>query len=393
VEQWLYLYKADGLQGLFPKSRHDRGKSRRIDDELAERIECLARGRPELDGPGIIAELRAALDGKKAIPSLSTLYRFLRAEGLDDRRAPARRDHRAYAFELAGDCWQGDVMYGPAIPQRDGTRRKTYLIAIIDDATRVVVHAQFYYEQHLRCLKDCLKQALLKRGVPRRFYFDNGKIFRSRLLLQIAARLAIQLIHSRPFRPQGRAKIERWFRSVRQRFLRRLDISRVQDLDHLNRLFFAWIEGEYHVTAHRGLAGETPLDRWVKLSEGLRTVPQDIDLDAVFLEETTRRVAKDGTLSLKGKVFEAGPTLIGERVTVYFDPFDLRRVTLRDRRGKTTDAFPVDLWGNRYVRRAPEKESPAAKPAPELKALEDLAQKMDEPPAHDDPKEKHHGQR
>jgi transposase InsO family protein len=388
VEGWLYMYRSGGIDGLLPRSRHDRGKSRRIDDEIAERIETLAKGRPDLDGPGIIGELRSQLDGRKVLPSLSTLYRFLRAQGLDQRRAPSRRDHRAYAFDLAGDCWQGDVMYGPAIPQKDGTRRKTYLIAIIDDATRLIAHAQFYFEQHLRSLKDCLKQALLKRGVARRFYFDNGKIFRSRLLLQIAARLGIHLIHSRPYRPQGRAKIERWFRTVRQSFLRRVDLARIQDLEHLNRLLFAWIEGEYHVSAHRALGGETPLDRWVRLSEGIRPVPQDIDLDVVFLEETTRRVAKDGTFALRGKVFEAGPTFIAERVTVYFDPFDLRRVMLRDRRGKTTEAFPVDLWGNRYVRRESEKQAPEVKPAPELKALEDLAQRMDQAPPINDAKEK-----
>jgi hypothetical protein len=233
----------------------------------------------------------------------------------------------------------------------------------------------------------------LKRGVARRFYFDNGKIFQSRLLLQIAARLGIHLIHSRPYRPQGRAKIERWFRTVRQSFLMRVDLARIQDLEHLNRLLFAWIEGEYHVSAHRGLGGETPLDRWVRLSEGIRTVPQDLDLDVVFLEETTRRVAKDGTFTLRGKVFEAGPTLIAERVTVYFDPFDLRRVTVKDRRGKTMEAFPVDLWGNRYVRREPEKETPQVKQAPELKALEDLAQRMDQAPPPNDGKEEQDGKR
>ena len=377
IEGWLYTYKSGGLDALLSKRREDHGKSRLIDDELAEKIEALANSRPELDGPGILAELQAEIELKKPLPSLSTLYRFLRAQDLDQRSAPPRRDHRAYAFELAGDCWQGDVMFGPAIAEKDGTRRKTYLIAIIDDATRLIAHAQFYFEQHLRSLKDTLKQALLKRGVPRRLYFDNGKVFRSRLLLQIAARLGIHLIHSRPYRPQGRAKVERWFRTVRQCFLGRLDLNQVKDLDQLNRLLFAWIEGHYHVTAHRSLEGQSPLDRWVKLSEGIRAVPQDLDLEVVFLEETTRRVLKDGTLTLKGKLFEAGPMLIGKRVTVYFDPFDLRSVTLKDREGKTSDAFPVDLSGNQRVRRNPEKDPPKA-PAPRLRALEDLARKLDE---------------
>jgi transposase InsO family protein len=215
IEEWLQRYRRGGLDGLEDTRRSDYGKSRRIDAEIAEAIAEWAEARPELDGPGLLAEL-AATRPDTSMPSLSTLYRFLRIRGLDQRRAPGRKDHRAFAFDLAGDCWQGDVMYGPALPTKDGERRKTYLLAILDDATRVIVHAEFYFEQHLRTLKDCLKQAMLKRGVPRRFYFDNGQIFRSRLLLALCARLGIQLIHTRPYQPQGRAKLERWFLTARR---------------------------------------------------------------------------------------------------------------------------------------------------------------------------------
>ncbi|HLF81944.1 MAG TPA: DDE-type integrase/transposase/recombinase [Anaerolineales bacterium] len=217
IEEWHYLYKRDGLDGLLPAVRRDRGRSRVIDDQTAERIETLAHRRPDLDARGILAELRCGpQEGSRKIPSLSSLYRFLRARGLDQRRSTRHQDHRAYAFDLAGDCWQADVMYGPRLSTPQGVRRQTYLIAVLDDATRLVVHAQFYFEQHLRSLRDCLKQALLKRGLPRRLYLDNGKIFRSRLLLGLCARLGIELIHSRPYRPQGRAKLERFFGTVRR---------------------------------------------------------------------------------------------------------------------------------------------------------------------------------
>jgi putative transposase len=392
IEEWMYRYRKEGLDGLQPQPRKDRGASRRIDGDLAVRIEELARGRPDLDGPGILAELRTPREGEQApslLPSLSTLYRFLRAQGLDQRRAPGRRDHRAYVFDLAGDCWQGDVMYGPSLPAKDGTRRKTYLLAILDDATRVIAHAQFYYEQHLRSLKDCLKQAFCKRGLPRRLYFDNGQIFRSRMLLLLAARLGIHLIHSRPYQPQGRAKIERWFLSIRTGFLPRVDLDRLEDLAALNRLLFAWIEGEYHVTPHRGLGGEAPLDVWLRLSQGIRPLPRDVDLDQLFLEQTSRRVAKDGTLTLNGKTYEAGPYLIGERVTVRFDPFDLRRVLVRGAHGDERDVFPVDLQGNRRVRRNPEERenenhrphptgTEGAHPQAPLQALERLARKLEQ---------------
>jgi transposase InsO family protein len=377
IEDWLYCYKRGGLDGLKPAPRSDRGCSRIITDSLAEMIETLAKGRPDLDGRGILAELRCQCPGHK-LPSLSSLYRFLRARGLDQRAAPRRQDHRAYAFDLAGDCWQIDVMYGPALAVRQGSRRKTYLIALLDDATRVVPHAQFYFDQHLRCLKDCLKQALLKRGVPRRLYMDNGKIFRSRMILGVCARLGMQLIHSRPYRPQGRAKLERFFGTVRRGFLRRLDIDRVQGLEGLNRLLFAWIEGQYHIEPHRGLNGQAPLDCWLRLSGGLRPLPREVDVEELFLEQTTRTVAKDGTISFDGKRFEVGPTWIGQRLTVRFDPFDLRCVWIEDPRGQAQPVFPVDLSGNRRVRRNLLPEPVCETPVVDLQALPRLADQMED---------------
>lgn len=382
IEEWLLRYRRDGLDGLEDKRRRDLGKCRRIDAELAEAIAELAEGRPDLDGPGLLAEIATRLEDA-TLPSLSTLYRFLRSRGLDQRRAPVRKDHRAFAFDLAGDCWQGDVMYGPTLPTKDGQRRKTYLIAILDDATRVVVHAEFYFEQHLRSLKDCLKQAMLKRSVPRRFYFDNGQIFRSRLLLALCARLGIQLIHTRPYQPQGRAKLERWFLTVRRSFLARVDADQCSDLDVLNRLLFAWVEGEYHQRPHRGLGGETPLDRWLRLSDGIRPLPLDVDLDALFMDETSRRVSKDGTLTLAGRRFEAGPRFIGRKVTIRFDPFDLRSVLVLSDSGESVLAFPVDLAANRRVRRQTLSTDGSPPPAPPpLRSLEQLAHDM-EPPKDD----------
>jgi transposase InsO family protein len=376
LEEWLYLYKRDGLDGLAPVGRNDRGKSRSVDDTLAEGIEALARDRPELDGRALLAELKVRWPERPSFPSLSSLYRFLRSRGLDQRRAPTHRDHRAYAFDLAGDCWQGDVMYGPSLPAPDGRSLRTYLFAIVDDATRLVAHAQFYFEQHLRSLKDCLKQALLKRGVPRRFYFDNGKIFRSRLLMQVCARLGILLLHSRPYRPQGRAKVERWFGTVRRGFLPRVD-ARLGGIDALNRLLFAWVEGEYHKHPHRALANETPLDRWMRLSEGIRPLPREVDLDQLFLDSVRRRVGKDGTIALAGKTFEVGPDFLRQQVEIRFDPFDLRRVFVVTSKG-LRDAYPVDLHGNRRVRRKPDEPDPP-RGTTALRSLDELARRIEDP--------------
>ncbi len=392
LEEWYYNYINEGLQGLMSKTRKDRGKSRRITNDLAEKIEAMALSHPDLDGPSLLAELKAKSEATDTLPSLSSLYRFLKTRGLDQRSGPLRRDHRAFAFEFAGDCWQGDVMYGPTLPTKKGGRKKTYLIAILDDATRLICHAQFYFEQHVNALKDCLKQALLKRGVPKRLYFDNGKIFRSRVILHLSARLGIHVLHTRPYRPQGRAKLERWFLTVRRQFLARIDTNSLKNLEALNRLFFSWVEGEYHVKPHRGLSGEAPVDRWIRLSETIRPVPGDVDLDSLFLDETTRRVAKDGTLTLKGNTFEAGPLFIGQRTKVHFDPFDLRSLFIEDGEGNLIKAYPVDLGRNRYVRRNPPEEKNKPRKPQKLESLNDLAKQMEEEAGPKRKKEDPHGE-
>lgn len=383
IEHWLYAYRSGGLEALAPQSRRDRGSSRRIDESLAERIEELAQSESALDGPGIQKELQADPTFKDRAPSLSTLYRFIKARGLELRKDShlRARDHRAYEFDLAGDCWQSDVMYGPHLPTPQGTRRRTYLLAVLDDATRLIAHAQFYYEQHLTTLKDALKQAFLKRGLPRRLYTDQGRIFKSRSLLHLAARLGIHLIHTRPYRPQGRAKLERFFGTVRRSFLSRVDCHRLTSIDELNRLLFAFVEGEYHVRPHRGIGGETPLDRWVRKSGGIRPIPSDVDLERLFFEEVTRRVRKDGTIVLDGKVFEPGPLFIGQKVTVNYDPFDLRRILVFSNRGEKIDAFPVDLAGNRRVRRLPDAEPTRTHPV--LASLDQQARNLENKADHE----------
>jgi putative transposase len=377
LEHWLYAYRSGGLDALLPQPRRDRGRSRAIDDEVANRIEELARGETGLDGPGILKELRADPVFTRRVPSLSTLYRFVRARELPLRANGSliNRDHRAFEFDLAGDCWQMDIMYGPDLPTRKGTRRRTYLFAVLDDATRLIAHAQFYFEQHLITLKDALKQAFLKRGLPRRLYSDQGRIFKSRSLLHLAARLGIQLIHTRPYRPQGRAKLERFFGTVRRSFLSRVDYNRLDSIDALNRLLFAFVEGEYHVQPHRGIDGETPLDRWIRKSGGIRPIPSDLELDQLFLDEVTRRVRKDGTIVLDGKAFEPGPRFIGQKVTVRYDPFDLRRIQVFSDRGARIEAFPVDLAGNRRVMRLPDTESTPTSPT--LKSLDHQARRLE----------------
>ena len=117
-------------------------------------------------------------------------------------------DRRKFEAELPNDLWQSDAMHAIKITS-EGRLRKTYLFAFIDDMSRLVPHAEFYLREHLDSYSDALRRALSKRGLPRKLYVDNGPTFSSRHLGHVTASLGIALIHSQPYQPEGRGKIER----------------------------------------------------------------------------------------------------------------------------------------------------------------------------------------
>ena len=246
LRDWLKRYRAGGFDALLPKRRADRGQPRGLPAEVADRLLAIKEANPALS-------VRLVIDQAKAdeqIPDTvtlapSTVHRLLARHGLLDP-APGSdpRDRRRFSFERAGQLWMSDVMHGPAIADQGRRKRKTYLIAFIDDATRVIPYAAFAFAENTQTFLPVFKQALLRRGLSERLYVDNGSNFRSRHLALVCAKLAVALIHSRPFQPQGRGKIERWFKTVRAQLLPRLGTNDTQSLAALNRRLWAWVEGE-----------------------------------------------------------------------------------------------------------------------------------------------------
>jgi putative transposase len=136
---------------------------------------------------------------------LTTIYRLLHRHDLI-KKVPAPEDRRKFEAELANDIWQSDVMHGPTVPV-DQKERKTYLIAFIDDHSRLIVQAGFYLSENLDAFLDAFEKALLKRGLPRKLYVDNGAAYRAHKLEFTCASLSIALIHARPYKPQEKAKL------------------------------------------------------------------------------------------------------------------------------------------------------------------------------------------
>ena len=307
LRDWLALYRSGGFEALYPKGTHRPGpapapapRGRRAARLAQDRAPRVVGQRPHQD--------RARARHRPPPRAVDRAPPALSREGLLDKHPdePVATDRRRFAFRYAGECWQSDVMHGPKV--RDGrTRRKTYLIAFLDDATRAIPFAAFAFSENTTAFLPVFKNALIRRGCPMRLFVDNGANYRSQQLALVCAKLDVALIHARPYQPAGKGKIERWFRTLRAAWLARLDTKATESLEALNRSLWAWVEGEYHQSPHRGLDGRTPLDQWALAGENVRYPEPTTDLDDLFLFETKRRVMKDRTVSLHG------PTLRGRR--------------------------------------------------------------------------------
>ena len=289
---WIRRYERSGrkLESLSPQGRGDIGRSRVLDEEVAQALIGLRKELPRAPIRVLIEELRTrkVIDAWVRV-SPTTVYRFLKSQGVFDPPGDKPKDRRRFEAELPNDLWQSDMMFGPTVSV-EGRQRKTYLFAFLDDMSRLIPHAQFYLTEGLDSYLDGLRQALLKRGLPRRLYVDNAPSFRSQHLSQITASLGIALIHSTPYQPEGRGKCERWFRTVREGFLSQWQ---GEQLEVLNRDLWKWIDESYHRRRH-SVTEQTPLQRFSAHLECLRPAPPH--LEDFFRKRILRIVAKDRTV-------------------------------------------------------------------------------------------------
>lgn len=332
IRDWLKKYRKGGFGALITKERHDRGQPRKLPQEVADLLCIIKEETPALSVRKVIALARK--DNKVPLEvSLppSTVHSLLAKKGLMKKKVddPTDKDHRRFSYQYAGDLFMCDVMHGPTVRTPDNKRRKAYLIAFIDDATRVIPHAAFAMSESTADFMTVFKQAIMRRGIPQRLFVDNGAAFRSQHLELVCAKIGITLIHARAYHAQAKGKIERWFRTVRLQFLPLLTPSNTDSLEALNRALWTYIEMEYHHNVHR-ILDETPLDRWAKAGHKVRFPEPGLDLDDLFLFEAKRKVQKDRTVSLNGLVYEVDAALVDESVLLRYDP--------------ATPGEPVQVW-------------------------------------------------
>jgi len=343
LQRWIRLYRSSGgrLDSLYPNEREDKGSPRVLDSDVCMTLMGLRRELPDVS----ITFILKTIEQRKLfpdIPSLSTLYRFYHQQNLMKKKMPAE-DRLKFEAEHPNDLWQSDVMHGPRVEIK-GRQGKSYLIAIIDDHSRLIVYACFYASENRATFMKAFEQALLKRGLPRKLYVDNGSAYRSRHLMHTTASLAIALIHARPYKPQGKGKIERFFKTVRSQFLPGFTGTTIEEL---NEGFATWLE-EYNNHKHSA-TGKTPLKRFADGIECIRPTPAD--LREHFRKKVQRKITKDRTIMLDNHLYEGPVELIGKKVDLLFHEGQYDQIELKHGQKSYGIVKPVDVHTNCRIKR------------------------------------------
>jgi putative transposase len=355
IDRWIRAYRAGGFEALAPVARTGEPVTEK---RLLDLAEALKREVPRRTAAQV-AQIIVTTEGTG--PSERTLQRHFARLGLNTRPdGAAPQSFGRFEAAAPGDLWTGDALHGPTI-----AGHKTYLFAFIDDHSRALVGYRWGLSEDTVRLEAAFRSALAARGVPRAVYVDNGSAYVSKQLLRACASLGIRLVHSRPGRPQGRGKIERFFETVRLQFLVEVEARLPADVAELNRLFSAWVETVYHRRVHSETE-QAPIERL--LAGTAPVLPTPGALHEAFLWSEVRTVTKTATISIHGNSFEVDAALVGSRVEVVFDPFEMESVEIRFQGRSMGKGLPVTIGRHSHPQARPE-----AAPAPAPTGIDYLA--------------------
>jgi len=343
-KKWLFLYNRYGFDGLLPSFRVDKNKSRKISKTLQEAI----MSELEDNNPKTVSNFYRQLLRKELItPEMfteATLRNFLKRKKISFTK-DERKARKSFEMPHINMLWTADFMHGPYLTV-GRKKKKTYLCVIIDDYSRMLVGAGFFFEESSLSLQITLKEAVLTYGVPNKFYCDNGKVFVSGYIHLVCAKIGTALIHSKPYDSSSRGKIERVIRTIRLMFLPNITISSEYTLEKLNTDLKSWITGEYQQRVHSSTK-QKPIDRYIEdlTNVKIREISR-LEADHYFYHTIYRTVRNDCTINFKNKAYEVPAKYIGRKVEIRYpldNPKDLR---LFDDNKQVARLHPLDKHFN-----------------------------------------------
>lgn len=332
LRRYLAKYRQDGFGGLKPKGKGRPSAETAIPQEVLDQAILLRREVPSRS----VAQLIQILEWEGRIQpgeiKRSTLQERLAERGYSTRHmrmyaessVAARRFQQRHRNRL----WHSDIKYGPYLPiGPNGAMKQVFLVTFIDDATRFVLHGEFYPVMDKTIVEDCFRQAIQKFGVPESVYFDNGKQYRTKWMTRACSKLGIRLLFAKPYSPEATGKVERFNRVV-DAFLSEAALEKPKTLERLNELFAVWLSECYQNKSHSALENKiSPETAYRSDKKALRFVDPE-ELASAFLHCETRKVDKSGCISFMDRKYEVGLPFIGCTVDVIFDPADISELTI-----------------------------------------------------------------
>lgn len=347
IEKWYLDYQNHGFDALVPKSRADAGMSRKLDDDLQERIRYFKTNYPRMSAAAIYRQLKTDGSIINGQVSESTVCRFVNQLQNELRQTP-NRDMRRYERPHINEVWCGDSSVGPRLTDKNGKKHRIYIIALIDDASRFITGIDVFYNDNFVNLMSVMKSAISKYGRPKVLNFDNGKSYKNRQMELLAARIGTTLSYCQPYTPTGKAKIERWFRTLKDQWMAGLDMQDFHSLDELRGSLHSYVQ-RYNQTPHSSLRGMSPQDRFFSEPEQIRRLPAD-DIDKDFLLEIERRVSADCVIVIGQIEYEVDYRFARQRIRLRYSP-DMKDIFVVETDGALTPIRVLNKTENALVKR------------------------------------------
>lgn len=347
IERWYRNYKKGGFDALIPEGRVDEGRPRKLDADLQEQIKYLKQNYPRMSAAAVFRQLHDNGSIVSGEVSESTVNRYLNQLALELKTA-ANQDMRRYERPHINEVWCGDSSVGPYLKTDDGRKHKVYILALIDDASRFIVGIDVFFNDNFVNLMSVMKSAVAKYGRPQMFNFDNGKSYRNKQMELLAARIGSVVHYDQPYTPTQKAKIERWFRTMKDQWMSSLDIRDFHTLDELRGSLFSYVN-TYNHSPHSSLKGKSPHERFFSEPDFFHRLPED-DLDKHFLLEIERRVSSDSVIVIDQVEYEVDCRFAKQRIKLRYSP-DLQEIFIVEADGALTKIRLLNKTENAFVKR------------------------------------------
>ena len=347
IEKWYRNYKEAGFDALIPTGRVDQGKPRKLDDDLQEQIRYLKANYPRMSASAIYRQLRDNGSIKNGEVSESTVNRYINLIAVQ-MKTTTNQDMRRYERAHINEVWCGDSSVGPYLKTSDGKKHKVYIIALIDDASRFIVGIDVFFNDNFVNLMSVMKSAVAKYGRPGMFNFDNGSSFKNKQMELLAARIGSVVHYDQPYTPTQKAKIERWFRTMKDQWLSSLDIRDFHSLDELRGNLLAYVQN-YNQTVHSSLKGLSPQDRFFSEPNRIHRL-SDEEIENSFLLELERRVSSDSVIVIDQVEYEVDYRFAKQRIKIRYSP-DMKDIFIAEADGTLTPIRLLNKTENAYIKR------------------------------------------